>query len=257
MARPIKDDYETAAGWLASATHAMAFTGAGISVESGIPPFRGENGLWDRYDPATFDIAYFTRHPDVAWTVMRDIFYELFGQVKPNAAHRILAELEADGLLKGVITQNVDGLHHDAGSRSVHEFHGALRKLVCLGCRRRIHVEKVSLDTLPPGCAGCGGLLKPDAVFFGETIPPHVHRMSTSAALRSDLLILVGTTGEVAPANQIPWQAKENGARIIEVNVAPSAYTGTVVDIFLKGPATEVMTRLKAAVSQCATRGNT
>jgi len=120
--------YAEAAKIIKSAKRCVAFTGAGISVESGIPPFRGENGLWNKYDPQIFDINYFYDHTEHSWQVLRDIFYDLFGKVKPNAAHYALAELEADNMLKAVITQNVDNLHYDAGSKVVHEFHGSFKK---------------------------------------------------------------------------------------------------------------------------------
>ncbi|MFO7750673.1 MAG: NAD-dependent deacylase [Desulfobacteraceae bacterium] len=236
--------FAKAAEFLESAHRTTAFTGAGISVESGIQPFRGKNGLWNKYDPETFDIRYFLNHPGAAWQVIRDIFYDLFGTVKPNAAHYALAELESRGILSTVITQNVDSLHRDAGSRAVHEFHGSLRKLVCLNCSAKVKIEAVSLDSLPPLCTRCSGLLKPDAVFFGEPIPEPAQSKSFLEADRSDLFILVGTTGEVAPANIIPRMAKQNGAKIIEVNTEKSAYTDVITDVFLQGRATVVMEAL-------------
>ena len=236
--------YEDAAAVIENSRRTIAFTGAGISVESGIPPFRGKDGLWGKYDPATFEIGYFQQYPGHAWEVMRDIFYELFGQVKPNTAHYVLAEMEAAGLLHGVITQNVDSLHHDAGSRTIHEFHGSLRKLVCLQCGAMVRAKQVDLSILPPLCSKCQGLLKPDAVFFGESIPGHAHRAAFGEAGRADVFIVVGTTGEVAPANMIPRLARQNGARIIEVNTEPSEYTDTVTHIFLQGPATAVLEQL-------------
>ncbi|SLM29807.1 NAD-dependent deacetylase 1 [Desulfamplus magnetovallimortis] len=240
--------FEEAAKLIRTSRRTIAFTGAGISVESGIPPFRGENGLWNRYDPATFDINYFMSNPQQSWTVMRDIFYDLFGNVKPNAAHYALAELEARGMLQGIITQNVDNLHTDAGSAVVHEFHGSLKKLVCIKCNKKIPVEKVSLDILPPRCTKCQGILKPDAVFFGEGIPENPYTSAFREAERSNLFILIGSTGEVAPANMIPRMAKGNGAKIIEINIAESSYTGSVTDIFLQGKATEMMELLVEAI---------
>ncbi len=237
-------EYEKAAKLIQGATRAVAFTGAGISVESGIPPFRGENGLWNKYDPATFDISYFREYPGQSWEVMRNIFYDLFGQVKPNAAHYILAEMELRNIIHGVITQNVDSLHQDAGNKTIHEFHGSLRKLICLNCGKGIKVEKVDLSVLPPRCSKCGGVLKPNVVFFGESIPGHAHRAAFGEAEKADLFIIVGTTGEVAPANMIPRLARENGAKIIEINTEPSEYTDFVTHIFLQGKATAVLEKL-------------
>ncbi len=243
-----KKKYQQAAKIITGAKRAIAFTGAGISVESGIPPFRGENGLWDKYDPATFDISYFHEYPAHCWEVMRDIFYELFGTVKPNAAHYILAEMEAKKYIHGVITQNVDGLHQDAGSKTIHEFHGALRKLICLGCGRTVKVERVDLSILPPRCEKCRGILKPNAVFFGESIPAHAHRAAFAEADRADVFILIGTTGEVAPANMIPRIARENGAKIIEINTEPSDYTDFVTHIFLQDKATKALEQLMKTI---------
>lgn len=236
--------YAEAAKMIRSSKRCVAFTGAGISVESGIPPFRGENGLWNRYDPENFEIMHFMTRPEQAWQVIRDIFYDLFGEVRPNAAHYALAELEKRNLLQAVITQNVDNLHFDAGNETVYEFHGSLRKLICMSCKRRTDARKQDLSVLPPRCAVCGGLLKPDAVFFGEQIPEPAHSNSFHEAEKADLFILIGTTGEVAPANMIPRMAKHEGASIIEINTVRSAYTDSVTDIFLQGRATEVMEML-------------
>lgn len=242
--------YAKAAEMIISSQRCMAFTGAGISVESGIPPFRGENGLWNKYDPASFDISYFTRFPEKSWEIIKDIFYDLFGEVEPNAAHYALAELEQKKLLQGIITQNVDSLHHDAGSRTIYEFHGSFRKLVCLNCRDKVNINSVNLEKLPPLCEKCNGILKPDAVFFGESIPEPAHSKSFFESEKSDLFILIGTTGEVAPANMIPKIAKHNGAGIIEINTAESAYTDTVTDLFLKGRATRVMENIMEEIDK-------
>lgn len=236
--------FRKAAEMIISSKRCIAFTGAGISVESGIPPFRGKNGLWNKYDPENFDISYFRRYPEKSWRITKDIFFDLFGNVKPNAAHYALAELEQRKLLHGIITQNVDSLHHEAGSRTVYEFHGSFRKLVCLKCSNKINADSVNLEKIPPLCEKCNGILKPDAVFFGESIPEPAHSKSFLEADRADLFILVGTTGEVAPANMIPKIAKHNGAHIIEINTEKSAYTDSVTDIFLKGKATVMMENL-------------
>ena len=222
----------------------MAFTGAGISVESGIPPFRGENGLWNKYDPETFDIRYFYSHTKESWEVIREIFYDLFGKIMPNAAHYALAELESKGLLSSVITQNVDNLHYDAGSQIVHELHGSLKKLVCLGCRAKYGIFEVDLTRLPPECDTCGNVLKPDVVFFGEAIPEPARTNSFDETKKADCFILIGTTGTVAPANMIPSAARANGAKIIEINPYVSEYTYSVTYVFLKEKATTAMEKL-------------
>ena len=243
------DMYEKAADIITNARRCVAFTGAGISVESGIPPFRGENGLWNKYDPDSFDISYFLRHTKQSWQVIREIFYDLFGKVQPNSAHTALARLEADGVVKSVITQNVDNLHYDAGSRVVHEFHGSLKRLVCLSCHTRCPISEISLDRLPPACPHCEGILKPDVIFFGESIPEPAGSLSFEETRQADCFILIGTTGTVAPANLIPSAAKSCGAAIIEINPVPSEYTRQVTDVFLEAGATKAMTRLMEKIA--------
>ncbi|MFA5902689.1 MAG: NAD-dependent deacylase [Desulfobacula sp.] len=242
--------YKKAADIIKSAKRCVAFTGAGISVESGIPPFRGENGLWNKYDPETFDIRYFYNHTKESWEVIRKIFYDLFGKIRPNAAHHALSELERKGLLSSVITQNVDNLHYDAGSKIVHEFHGSLKRLVCLGCKAGHGISEIDLTHLPPQCDKCGGILKPDVVFFGEAIPEPARTNSFDETKRADCFILIGTTGSVAPANMIPSAAKANGAKIIEINPFASEYTHTVTDVFLKDKATVAMKNLMEEINK-------
>jgi len=243
-------DYRRAAETIRGARRVVAFTGAGISVESGIPPFRGKGGLWSRYDPALLQLDHFLASPDSSWRVIREIFYDFFGTAVPNAAHRGLAELERLGMLAGgVITQNIDNLHQEAGSRTVHEFHGTAGRMLCLACRRTVPSSEVDLGRLPPTCGDCGGLLKPDFVFFGEGIPEQVSAAAFREADEADCFILVGTTGEVMPACLIPSLAKQNGATIIEINPETSKYERRgVTDILLQDPATTAMNRLFEAL---------
>jgi NAD-dependent deacetylase len=240
-------EIERAVSSIRSASHLSAFTGAGISVESGIPPFRGENGLWTKYDPELFDISYFRRCPAESWKLLKTLFYETFENAKPNEAHAVLARMEAAGLLKAVITQNIDNLHTIAGSRNVIEYHGSVRELVCVECRKRKPADPGILENLPPRC-DCGGVLKPDIVFFGEEIPLHALMKVESTIEKTDAMLVIGTTGEVYPAAFVPMEAKRNGALIIEVNVLPSTFTNEVSDIFLRGKASEVMAELGAAI---------
>lgn len=242
------DIYHNAAELVRSSKRITAFTGAGISVESGIPPFRGKDGLWEKYDPTYLDINYFRENPAVSWPVIKEIFYDFFGRAVPNAAHLALAELERQHILQTVITQNIDNLHQAAGSREVFEFHGNSQYLVCDNCAGRYHVSLINLDELPPCCRQCGGLLKPDFVFFGEPIPQAAYSRALVEAQTSDLFILIGTTGEVMPAALIPPLAKSNGTSILEINVAPSNYTNRISDIFIQAKATEGMTGLMQAL---------
>jgi len=236
-----------AASAIRNASHLVAFTGAGISAESGIPPFRGENGIWSRYDPKVLDIDYFNADPARCWPIIKEIFYDFFGTAKPNRAHIILAELERDGRLSTLITQNIDDLHYRAGSRAVIEYHGNSRLLACQSCGRRYEVEAVDLAHLPPRCA-CGAVLKPDFVFFGEAIPTSALVDSEEAAKRADVMLVIGTTGEVFPAASLPRAASRNGATIIEVNPEESAYTAEVTDIFVRLPAVAAMEQILTAL---------
>jgi len=221
-----------AASLIRGAAYLTAFTGAGISVESGIPPFRGAGGLWDRYDPRTLEIEFFLRHPDQAWPVIREIFYDNFGRAKPNRAHEVLSAWEARDLLKMLITQNIDNLHYAAGSRSIVEFHGNSRLLVCLSCGTRVDAHPDLLKNLPPRCA-CGGIYKPDFIFFGEGIPPDAHARSQEAAGRTDVMLVIGSTGEVYPAALVPRRASDAGAKIIEINPEASEFTASITDIHI------------------------
>ncbi len=223
----------------------VVFTGAGVSVESGIPPFRGATGLWSKYDPKVLDLDYFYSNPQDAWIHIREIFYDFFGQAKPNAAHRVIARMEKENLLKCVITQNIDNLHQEAGSKVIYEFHGNSQTLVCTRCGKKFPVKNVNLKQLPPKCDVDGTVLKPDFVFFGEGIPSEAYTRSFEAARQADVFLIIGTTGEVMPASMVPQEAKRNGALIIEINPEKSLYTDRLTDIYLQGKAGEVMLEIE------------
>ena len=226
----------------------VGFTGAGISVESGVPPFRGEGGLWEIYDPRLFDISFFKEDPAKSWKILKDIFMDKFKVVHPNPAHKFLAVMEKKGNLKAIITQNIDNLHATAGNtkENIIEFHGNSQYFLCLECGKKFTVETIPLDgdKLPPLCDECNGLIKPDFVFFGEGIPPDAHTRAMEEAEKADLFILVGTSGVVMPAALIPGVAKQNGAKIIEINLEPSQYTDAIVDVFVEGKAGETFERI-------------
>jgi NAD-dependent deacetylase len=244
----VKDRVSRAVELLRSSSHTTAFTGAGVSVESGIPTFRGEGGLWEKIDPVFLDTRYFGEHPEQSWKLIKSLFYDSFGKAEPNEAHYALAALEGEKLLDAIVTQNIDDLHRRAGSEKVIEFHGTSRRLVCTTCGRRYDASEDLLDVLPPRCPDCSGVLKPDFVFFGEPIPEPARSRSFDEAAIADVFVLIGTTGEIQPASMIPIVAHENNATIIEINIAASGYTGTITDVFLEGKATEVMARLLDAV---------
>ncbi len=238
-----------AANLIRNSNKICVFTGAGISAESGIPPFRGEGGLWNRYDPHILEIGYFLTKPKESWEAIRTIFYDFFHQVAPNPAHKVLAQWESDGKITGLITQNIDNLHAQAGSVKVYEFHGNCDRLLCLDCNKSYPSLSVDLKELPPLCPDCFGLLKPDFVFFGEGIPPLAYQQSIEAASSCDLMLIIGTSGEVAPANHLPHFAKRNKASIIEINREPSPYTKTITDIYLEGKAGELLPELNDLIN--------
>lgn len=245
-----EDKIKAAVKLLSNSKYAIAFTGAGISVESGIPPFRGADGLWSKYDPNVLDLNNFYLNPIDSWKVIKEIFYDFFGAAKPNAAHLALAELEELGIVKSVITQNIDNLHTEAGSKEVYEFHGNSRMLVCPYCAKEYVAAEVNLNDIVPLCDSCHAVLKPDFIFFGESIPPQAYQKSVEAAEKADLVLIIGSTGEVAPASMIPSIAKQNGAKIIEINPERSLFTDSITDLFLQGKATEVMSSINQFIKQ-------
>ena len=203
---------------LLTSTFAIAFTGAGISTASGIPDFRGPNGLWKKYSPEIATVEYFNRDPKGFWEFyslrMRGLFTAL-----PNKAHYALAELEKMGLIKYVITQNVDGLHQMAGSKNVIELHGNMRKFYCVKCFRTYDIktvlEKIDKGEIPPRCE-CGGIIRPDVVLFGE--PVYNIGEALSIASQSDLVLAIGSSLTVYPANMVPITVKEHGGKLIIIN---------------------------------------
>lgn len=224
-----------------------ALTGAGISVESGVPPFRGKGGLWEKVDPMEFaHIDAFRRDPSKYWTI-RGPFIRDLRTIKPNPAHFALAKMEEKGLLAAVVTQNIDGLHQQAGSRIVIEFHGNVRMLYCIECGGRIESDDAPLDDLPPRC-GCGGVLRPAVVMFGEAIPPEPMILSRQVASDCCVMLVVGTSGVVQPAASIPLIAKRAGALIVEVNPEETPLTEFASDVFLRGKAGEVLSNLYEAI---------
>jgi NAD-dependent deacetylase len=221
-----------------------AFTGAGISVESGIAPFRGENGIWNKYEEKLFDIDYFSAHTKETWDMLCDGFYEGTLKAKPNSAHIFLARLEKEKNLKSVITQNIDNLHQKAGSETVYELHGNAIKLTCLKDGSKYDVFDFDLKSAPL-CKKCKSILKPDFVFFGEQLPQYDFNHSINDSRQCDLMIIIGSTGIVYPAASIPNFAKENGAKIIEINPQHSSYTKTISDIYIPLKAAEATDKIE------------
>jgi NAD-dependent deacetylase len=221
----------------------VALTGAGISVESGIPDFRSQGGLWERFDPFEYaTIHAFEKNPAKVWVMLKEMD-RLLVRARPNPAHYALAELEARGHLLSIITQNVDNLHQAAGSRNVIEYHGNAHRFVCLACRGHWPRQALDFGQTPLYCY-CGGLIKPDVVFFGEAIPEAALYKANALAISCDLMLIIGTSAEVAPANILPEVAKNNGAVIVENNLEHTRLSLFLSDYFLRGPAGELWPRV-------------
>lgn len=223
----IGNDIARAAALLRGAHYAIALTGAGSSTPSGIPDFRSPGtGLWERVDPMEVASIYaFRRNPDAFYAWMRPMVMTLL-MAEPNPGHLALAELEAGGWLKVIITQNIDDLHQRAGSREVLELHGHLREATCIRCYRVLPTKELLDDFLASGevprCPACGGVMKPNVVLFGEQLPAMVVNAAMKHVRQADVMLIVGSSLEVVPASWLPLQVCEHGGRLIVVNLTPT-----------------------------------
>ena len=213
-------------------------TGAGISAESGIPTFRGQDGLWKNFraeELATPEA--FNKNPSLVWE-WYDWRRQLVAKAQPNEAHLFLAKMEKrlEGLW--IITQNVDGLHQRAGSKRVIELHGSLWKLRCVSCKMEVNDHSVPLKSLPPRCQSCGGLMRPGVVWFGESLPESAIREAVRISEEADVFLVVGTSAVVYPAAELPLIAKRRGAKVIEVNPEETGIT-PYVDLSIRKRASE------------------
>ncbi len=242
------DEWKLVADKIQQSGYAIALTGAGISVESGIPDFRSKDGLWSKYDPLQFGhIDSFRANPSKVWKMLYEMD-ELMERAEPNPAHYALAQLEEMGILKAIITQNIDSLHQRAGSKNVIEFHGHCRTLRCDKCLKRYERKSLDSNHFPPVC-GCGDALRPELVFFGEEIPAEAFRQAMEAARRCDLMIVVGTSATVAPASFLPRAAKEGGAFILEINPTKTHLTSLYSDMHFADMAGRVLPWILAELS--------
>jgi NAD-dependent deacetylase len=230
--------------WLKQARSVAVLTGAGVSAESGVPTFRGNNGLWKQYraeDLAT--PGAFKRDPKLVWE-WYDWRRSLIAQAKPNAGHQALVELERRVSSFTLITQNVDGLHELAGSRNVLEVHGSIWRMRCTSCAREQMDRRTPLPEIPPKCE-CGGLLRPGVVWFGEALPPRIWHDAEAVARSAEVFLLVGTSAIVYPAAGLAQIAKASGARVVEINIAETVLSSEI-DEFLQGPSGELLPQLIA-----------
>ena len=224
---------------LSKSTKVVVLTGAGISAESGVPTFRGEDGLWKKFRPeelATFDA--FMANPELVWE-----WYEyrrkIIGEIKPNPAHLALVKFQRYFEKFDLITQNVDGLHQQAGSENVVELHGNIRRNKCIKCDTRYETLDNAIQGIPPKCT-CGGNIRPDVVWFGEMLPQDARNYAFGVSSDCDLFFSVGTSAIVHPAASLPLIAKRTGAYVVEANIEPTEIS-RVVDESLIGKAGEIM----------------
>lgn len=211
-----------------SSNRIVAFTGAGVSAESGIPTYRGAGGMWTKYDPEKYaSIDYFRRDPSYYWQFFKDVRHDLIASAKPNLAHLALAKLEQDEKLSAVITQNIDGLHHSAGSKHVLELHGNTKRFYCVDCDANYTLREaweMVMNELPPLCTKCNGIIRPDVVLFGEMLPPKVVEDAEYEASVCDLMIIIGSSLVVYPAAYLPQTAMMNEAKTVIINVDPTPF---------------------------------
>lgn len=236
---------------LAKSRRAVAFTGAGISTESGIPDFRSPGGVWARFDPDLFSIGSFQRNVHARrmfWRFAAEL-RELLDRARPNAAHLALAELERRGNLSTVITQNIDRLHQRAGSRKVIELHGDADTVECLVCGATVPPaampERVARSDGDPRCPRCSGILKPRTVLFGEALPERALADAEKAARKADVLLVVGSSLAVYPAADLVPMAHRAGAAVVIVNLEPTQRDG-IADVVLHGKAGELLPAITA-----------
>ena len=232
-----------AADLIKKANKITVLTGAGISVESGIPDFRSKGGLWEKYDPFVYaHIDSFHKDPYKVWVMLKEMNQIISGK-EPNYAHKALKKFEDMGKSVVIITQNIDSLHSKAKSSIVYEYHGVWDKLVCVKCGAKEDLSNFSINVIPH-CETCNFPYKPDVVFFGEPIDPYIMSASNNAAKNCDLFMVIGTSAQVYPAAYLPNLAFNNNISIIEINLEETPLTKSLNTLHLQGKATVVMREL-------------
>lgn len=221
-------------------------TGAGVSAESGVPTFRGDGGIWEKMNPQEMaSVDGFMKNPDLVWQWYQHR-REIKNNVKPNRGHEAIAELENRFDYFTLITQNIDGLHTIAGSRNILELHGNISRNKCLDCQKMYEPE-VDLNDGLPYCE-CGGMIRPDVVWFGEMLPQDILDKAFADSEACELFISVGTSAIVQPAASLPLAAARSGAYVLEINLESTSLTSSV-DLFLQGKSGEILPRLLENIS--------
>lgn len=241
---------------LAAAHSVVVFTGAGMSAESGVPTFRGPEGIWARFKPEELaTMNAFLRNPQLVWE-WYSYRRAIIAQVQPNAGHRALVALERLVQRVAVVTQNIDNLHRRAGSRVVHELHGNIERNYCVKCGTPHEMPAETPSSEVPRCPACGGLVRPDVVWFGEMLPEDEWDAAVRAAGAADVCLSVGTSGIVYPAASIPSIARKAGAFHADVNPEAGPLSDTA-DVFIQGLAGEVLPELVGALEALRSRPHT
>jgi NAD-dependent deacetylase len=242
----------TAARLIKSSKYVVAMTGAGISVESGIPPFRGPDGLWTKHGtPSGNGYQSFLEDPTSWWEreMKRSVepwvaeLRQSVRHARPNPGHNALAEMENAGFVKSLITQNIDGLHSDAGTENIVEIHGSRRFLRCVECENRTPRPELFATKPAPPCEICGGPVKYDSVLFGEPIPPKVLESARAETDRADCVLVIGSSSTVRPAGGLPRIAQANGAKLIEINTSDTRLT-PACDVVIQAAASTALPAL-------------
>ena len=257
----VDEKLDQIADWLVRARQGVAFTGAGISTESGIPDFRGPDGFWKRNDQSKFTIQNYIRDPDhrkERWRMAVERRSFMRTDVKPNAGHIALARLEELGCIRGVITQNIDGLHAEAGNEHVLELHGTSRRVACLSCEESWPapdiLKRVEAGEEDPECTYCGGILKSATISFGQQLPPAVVEEAQRWSLQSDLFLVVGSSLVVTPAADLPGVARLRGAKLAIVNREPT-HQDDLFDVVVHADAGRTLTDIVELVERVRSGG--
>ena len=262
MAYDLSQSIDAAASLIVESTQVVALVGAGLSVESGIPTFRGPGGLWTRIgEPSMRGYQQFLADPVAWWQQQRDQqadparaeFRDAIERAEPNSGHYALADLERLDILKMTITQNVDDLHTRAGSTRVAEIHGNRTRVRCIACEMRWHRDDFVMEEYPPECPECGGLVKSDTVMFGEPIPRGVLDLCFRETARCDCMIVVGTSATVYPAASFPEIVKQRGGFLIEANPNPTPLSG-FADAVLRGSTSDTLPRMVRRIREMKAR---
>ena len=245
--------FEDIAGWLKSASSVVAFTGAGISTESGIPDFRSPGGVWAQNQPVYYDEFLASANARHEYWRQKCIAHGDFAAAQPNAGHRVLAQWEQAGRLRGVITQNIDGLHQDAGSQQVLELHGTARRITCLDCGEFFEVEPLvayfNTNNRVPDCENCTGRLKHATVSFGQSLPEDVLSRAIEWSQTADVLFAMGSSLVVTPAADLPQLAKRSGARLVIINRDETPLDG-LADAVIQAPIGATLTAIDRCLSE-------